>query len=479
METLPAVIGRILRASSLIPAGASLLLVSMPLPAIATDIFGIQNAALDQPQVNILLRRPPAFDIVNGTSPFGDSTFNIQAFLDTGSSGVILSEQTADGFGISRSPGVVFEDVGIGGASQFHVSEPLRIDMAPFTPFVDLDNPSSAASVYNQSSGPLRTQIGPLGADPSLGNVDIVGMPTLQGKVVVMDPKPLNTLLESMRTYVYNPGTPFRPATAESDPGIPQADRAVALTFAAFDRFTNTTPSNAEGPTLSANPFIGPNPLSRIDANTPPGTNPGITLRLGDKETTGSLLLDTGSPVSMISSELAANLNVRYRLGEATPTLEVFDPANPAAPGTVLADQFILTVGGIGGEHTAAGFFLDSMLLRTKQGNPLNDDDPAHLRYVRAPVLVSDISLLDPDTQDALTLDGIFAMNYLVTSVFFSEPFILGEINASPFDWIVFDAQTGELRFDLVVPEPQAHVFVALGLAALGWRLSTARQHPG
>jgi hypothetical protein len=45
-------------------------------------------------------------------------------------------------------------------------------------------------------------------------------------------------------------------------------------------------------------------------------------------------------------------------------------------------------------------------------------------------------------TLDELTLDGLFAMNFLVASIFFSEePFAIGDfINPSPFNWVVFGA---------------------------------------
>jgi hypothetical protein len=440
------------------------LLQLLPTPALATDIFGVQDAALDQPFVNALLRRTPDGAPITVSDPdFGD-IFGIQAFYDTGASGVVLSEQTADLFGVQRSAGVTFHDAGIGGSSQFHVSEPLYISVAPST--ADPEDPAQ----YTHQFGPLRTQIGPLNAPDALQGTDILGIPTMQGKVVVMDPKPLNTLEDRLRTYVYDPGTPFKPALADSDPGIPHTHRSVALTFTSFSRFTRLTPENAEGPSQSANPFIGPNPLAKLDPNAPVDNTPGITLKLGDKQTTGSFLLDTGAQASVISRDLAAQLNVRYRPNSPDPILEIFDPAHPDAPGTELPNQFVITLTGTGGDETAAGFFLDSMLVRTKEGNPLDDDDPAHLRYLHAPVLVADISLMDPMTQQVLTLDGLFAMNFLVASISLSTL----DIAFSPFDWVVFDPQNSVLGLELAaIPEPASFVLVLLGLVAVtlrcGW----------
>jgi hypothetical protein len=68
-------------------------------------------------------------------------------------------------------------------------------------------------------------------------------------------------------------------------------------------------------------------------------------------------------------------------------------------------------------------------------------------------------------------------MNFLAASVFLSEPFELGEINAAPFDWIVFDPQNSVLGLELsVVPEPSTYAIMLLGLALVGWRLRRARR---
>src|SRR5689334_10308609 len=56
----------------------------------ATDIEGVQPAALDQPRVNIHLRRDPKGTPLQAGKD-AENTINIQAFLDTGASGVLLS----------------------------------------------------------------------------------------------------------------------------------------------------------------------------------------------------------------------------------------------------------------------------------------------------------------------------------------------------------------------------------------------------
>src|SRR5260221_9580319 len=64
-----------------------------PLASLATDIHGVQPAALDQPRVNAIV------SLASGGDPLwadfgGQKAFNMQAFYDTGASGVLLSANT-------------------------------------------------------------------------------------------------------------------------------------------------------------------------------------------------------------------------------------------------------------------------------------------------------------------------------------------------------------------------------------------------
>lgn len=442
---------RILRISAIL----GLLLHGQPVSAL--DIPNVQPVAFDQPRVNALLRRGPTDDPLSGVDLiFGDTIFNIEAFYDTGTSGMVLSDLTADFLGVQRaefsgSP-VVFEDVGVNGSETFSVSEPLYIAIAPFNLSVDINNPDTVSVVYDQTFGPLRTQIGGI-VHPLLPGLDIFGMPAMQGKVVVMDPKPLNSfpdVLDLMRTYVYDPGTPFDPAQVDTNPGIPATNRHVQLSYADFERFTQTSPAGAEGPTLRHNPFIGPDPAALLDAGTSPDNTPAVTITMGARQATGSFLFDTGAAASFVSTDLAAMISVRYQPGTRgtdNPQLELFDPDNPNGPGTPLPNQFQLTISGIGGGQRAAGFFLDSLSVPTVEGDPFN--------FIGAPVLVVDISVQDPLTLDTLTLDGVFGMNFLVASAFFIEDTLdITAFNAGPFEWVVFDEPNGMLGFQVVDAPP-------------------------
>ena len=183
-----------------------------------------------------------------------------------------------------------------------------------------------------------------------------------------------------MRTYIYNPGTPFNPAAADSEPGIPTTNHHVRLSYASFDQFTNVMPAGATGPTLAASPFIGPNPVTGGSADTP-----GVTIDFDGLKTTGSFLFDTGAGTSMISSAIAEKIHVRYRPGTQGTDNPIFERLDPqTSQWTQMEDQFTLQIGGVGGIVTVAGFFLDDMLVRTTEGNAANDVDPNHLKFRHA-----------------------------------------------------------------------------------------------
>ena len=194
------------------------------LPAWALDIDGVQPAALDQPRVNVMLLRPgspkPLVANVSGTA-----TSNVEAFLDTGASGVMLSIHSANLLGIQNEKGksdaappagddAQFEDVGVGGATPFAISEPVSILLAPSDADVQSDTGVPQPAVYTQKYGPLRTEVGPLSvssdliASMAISDLDVVGMPVMMGKVVVMDMTSVNKLSDKMSTTVLDRRSP-------------------------------------------------------------------------------------------------------------------------------------------------------------------------------------------------------------------------------------------------------------------------------
>ncbi len=468
------------------------LAIGIPSLTQAVEIEGILPAAFDQPRINAFVRLP------GSTAPliadFGVGiTFNITAFYDTGASGVLISAQTAEFLGVNASnPGipleqvggtnVVFSDVGVGGSQDFNVSVPLEIGLAPYNQFLgdQLDDITTYNTLYNTQFAGIRAQIGQPLTDvdnPLLEGLDVFGMPTMAGKHVVMDNRGINRYIneviagnpdstdyfDTMRTYVYDPGTPYNPAETDSNPGIPETDLHVQMSYASFDRFTTITPAGANGPTLRNNPFIGPNPVAKLDdPNFDDGT-PAIELSFEGASAEGTFLFDTGAAASIISQDLAERVGVKYAdgtFGTDSPVLQTLD-------GGSVPNQFSLTIGGIGGTTVLSGFFLDEMLIRTIEGGAY-DGDPNHLLFIGAPVLVGDITVYDPVADQELTLEGILGMNFLTSSAFISAGGPLGiEIEAlasGAFDWLVFDEPNGQIGFKLItVPEPASLSLLAMG----------------
>ena len=473
-----------------LPPILAVFLFLLPHALCAQDIDGVQPAAIDQPRINLLLRRQP-----NGppltTNASGQSTFNIESFLDTGAGSILISTSTADQLGVQHElapaanraqiaqnkpqpvaanksqPGgaqlgkagiagagtteVRFNDIGVGGESQFAVSEPLILSIAPETPNADIDNKDSINTVYNQTVGPFRTDIGPLGIMNGLmamltGDMDVTGMPAMQGKIAVMDCRDVNAMTDKIRTTLYDAKTP---AVSLSNPPasspIPKTSHHIQLSYANFQRFTTTTPATAQGPAVAANPFIGPNPLEVLAisnktpgvANKPPNAIriPPLTVTHHGKSSSGSWLLDTGAVASMISLHQAAAIGVTYAPGSQS-------TGSPLLLGVPADQQFTLQVGGIGGMANSAGFYIDKLILPTREGPPIT--------YLHAPVLVADITVTDPASGKPFTLDGVFGMNFLVASANISGGLLpdITKMTAGPFRWIVFDQPAGVLGLE-------------------------------
>lgn len=433
------------------------------------DLPHIQPGTLAQPQVHGVLV-PEA-----GGNPYTSDFlgFNVAGYLDTGTSGVVIGDFTATFVELPTTPNVKFEDVAVGGSTVFNVSTPFQLRLNS-TNNPDIGNLDTFETVYDKVYGPLRAQVGPTDSF-----FDIYGMPVMIGKHVVIDPKQSDpVLLLSAPAYIYEPDTPFNPATQDTNPGIPETSHHVQLSYGDFSRFTKTTPTGAEPPVLAHNPFIGPNPLLPLGDNTPP-----ITIAFGGRQATGSFLLDTAGGASLLSSHLAEQLGVRLVDPDdfENPQLEMFDPDNPGGPGMVFGNQFQVDIEGVGGVITIAGFNLEELILHTMEGSA-STIDPNNLRFPDAPMFVYDISVRDPITQEELFLDGTLGMNFLLDSVLLDGLVPLEQ--PSYFKWITFDEPNGILGLDLgiVVPEPSSLALAGCGLfllAGYAWRRRRLRSAAG
>lgn len=449
------------RRGQLAAAGVAALASSLAASsAWATDIDGVQPGSFDLPRIHAILQTSPTSDPLVGMDGNGlDNSYDIQGFLDTGTSGVLLSLETAQGFGVnpqvdSNNNPVTFFDVGVGGAEPFNVADQnYNVSLASFSVdnYRPLNDPPPL-SAYTANAGPIRAEIRTIPTGDFDEPLNLFGTPAMQGKVAVFDPKPTNNL-DFIKSYLYAPNTPFDANNADTNPGIPTVDHHVKVTQVDLSGFTSLTPPTATGPTLAPNPFIGPDPVKKLlNPTGPADPTPPVTVQFGGHATNGSFLFDSGAESSFISTNLASALHVHYASppspDNANPVL-VDDNNNP------IPNQFQEDIGGIGGAETVAGFFLSSLTLPTVEGDPIN--------FLNAPVLVLDVPV-DDGQGHSFTLDGDFGDNFWSAS--------FGDVNASgaPMDWVTFDQQASELGFQLssdLVPEPTSIALLGVGMTLL------------
>lgn len=474
-------------------------------PLFALDVAGVKYATTDQPRINAAFRFDANGDfitfeslVLDPTDPDGFSeitTVNVSGvFFDSGASGNLLSATTADLIGLGPelfdpdgdgplpAAPIEFSDIGIGGTETFTVSKEIYTSIADVNAVVDPHDPAS----YKQDYGPVRFQVAEPVSQLGESEFDVFGMNMFLGKSVVMDLRPSNnfireqndpgsgdpTILEgSMRTYVYDSGTPFNPETNTTDPGVPDVDHQIQLSYGDFTDYTSTDPENAPRPTIAHNPFIGTAPVPDSGGVAAENT-PGVTLTRGAASTSGSFLLDTGGSVSLLSSELAGDLGVTV-VGDDIFIDGVLAPDE---------DVFSVAIEGVGDEPaTLVGIYLDSATLPTLAGDPNDPDDPRHITYQRAPFFIADITLPDPEDPDditkAITLDGVIGMNYLAPSSevtlisvgSFQLPFPT-DLTEGAYDFAVIDEPSGILGLRIAgrpVPEPGTAILVLATLPAL------------
>lgn len=403
-------------------ASAALLLCAH---ARAVDVEGVLPASMDQPRIYVAISREPAGrplaakgdaaadligELIDGKKRDKNAepteTFAVDAFLDTGASGIMLSQTTADALGIKaaqyKGKPITFYDVGVAGREAFAVTEPFYLRQTAYSGLTEGDDINSYVLATQQ---PVRMKIHAGGGllDELTGGVDVVGMPVMHDRVMVVDCRPL-AKMDKLRTSLAVPG----------DKSIPKPDVVVPLTYIDFDRFTQLEPAGAPMITTGANPLIGPSPFNKSDPSQPiVVTHKGQSAKL-------TMLLDTGAAASMISAAKARALGIVVDDdGKLTNVPE--------------KEQFMLPIGGIGGTKEVHGFFADVLVLPASNGEPV--------RYVKAPLLVTDISVTDEKTKETYTLDGVFGMNYLVASASVSVGLNAGvdDIHDGAFDFFTVD----------------------------------------
>ncbi len=391
--------------------------------ASAVDIEGVLPASLDQPRIYVAIstdaKSKPLVakggsmeDILGGMlGSKGDKetsdTFAVEAFLDTGASGFMLSQSTADALGVTPAKTadgkpITFYDVGVAGKEPFLVTGSYYLRSSEYSGNTD----GTTFENYSPPTGPIRLKIREGGGgmlEEMMGALDVAGMPLMWGKVVVVDARPLSKL-DKLKTTLVSPG----------DKSIPSVDTSISLTYIDYTRFTQTEPPSAPSVQLEPNPMIGPDPFNKADQTKP------VTITHHGKSAALTMLLDTGAASSMISVAKARELGIE--IGDDGKLTNVPEK-----------EQFMLPIGGIGGSKNINGFYVDVVELPAARGEPI--------RYLKAPVLVMDISVTDEKKHESFTLDGVFGMNYLVASASISAGLTGGvdQTHDGPFDLIVID----------------------------------------
>ncbi len=418
-----------------------------------TTTLAIQNVAQDvaySPQIHAILKDPSTGAVLQGNGTYGGygsyssslsgsgPYYDIQGYLDTGTSGILLSQGAQQGLGVKlatyNGTPVTYTDTGLGGAASYNVSTPY-----------DLATAQASSGNYDQQppTTAYTNDIGSVQMETSTsGGYNILGMPVMQGKVTVFHPGNFNDLTNPIPTtsYIYNPGTPYNPSSLNTDPGIVPTPYKVQLSFASFSNSSLIQPTGAPGPVEDANPFIGPNPLD------PQGSTAGIPpvqLALSEptaggavtRTSTGSFLFDTGAQVSFISTAEAANLGISETVNSNGTTTLIYTDTGKAVP-----NQFSPPIAGAGGSSASpAGFYLDSLTLQTTTGQAI--------KFVNAPVAVLNITVTNPTTGQPLTLAGDLGMN------FFESGGLTNNFN-NGFQWFTLDQPNGLLGISPVLPIP-------------------------
>jgi len=355
------------------------------------DHPGIGGSAMDQPELYAVMTANGVI-IADGGGAYVDGgdvpPAIIEAFIDTGSSGFVISNLTATGAGDTSSLGLVADDFeadlyaeyGIGGieygwVTKYDAEHDFGIMVYNATPGVasELDL-AAVAGQYDHGGFWVRQQPGigevistPLGeiVDP----VNIVGMPIISQRVMVMDPTPLAED-SRMVTYLLD--------LAASDPPIAMPETNITFEMYLND-FANLDPDSPMA--SSANPVIGGVGLSNQGLASPDN----------------HLLFDTGSGSTFVTFAKARQMELLPGLGpEMTFEEYMADYDGPAT-----------AVGGIGDNFVKVPIItLDEIRIPAKEGFDVVWKD--------VDVLVAD---LDIDLADDRKLDGVFGMNLLLPAV--------------------------------------------------------------
>ena len=141
-----------------------------------------------------------------------------QAPSDTGASGISICRATATRLGLGIEPEARYIEVGVGGEEELGVSEPASLGLAGY----HIDDPEDPCQFLALELGRFEIVQGATGFTLELQ--DVIGMPALQEKVVVLDTGRL-TGSRQVATQVL----------PSDDPNLPPCDFTLKLRMQKFD----------------------------------------------------------------------------------------------------------------------------------------------------------------------------------------------------------------------------------------------------
>ena len=351
------------------------------------------------------------------------------AYFDTGASGILISKETAEAIGLPINPIALFTDTGVAGDEYFDVSEPVFVEIAGYG-----EEDLTAYTPVGQFNLQVAQENIPDDMAILMSPIDLIGMPTMMGKIVVFHSSDTNFDIGDILGGFSTAPAPSQNDTIQpnstmdiwddifgggggdefnlgyftawiheaGDPEIPTADFEIPIRF---ERFFNegSIKNIAPEPIMAYNPVIS-----------------DITISNTQGSSTGTWLFDTGAQLSIISSDQAYILGFIDEDGELT-----------------REPDFETAVGGVGGIVDIPGFIVDEVRIPTLQGYDLV--------YNNVQLAIHDIGVFDEKNNQYKFLDGVFGSNFLAAT--FDSTTL--DVTMTPFDNIIFDTIEGKIGFDV------------------------------
>lgn len=332
--------------------------------------------------------------------------------LDTGAGGYSLNQETAARFGIKALWNALFFVQGIDGTVTKGVSPTLTLNIAGSNGMLaDVPN---APFVFVQDLAQFAIELQPYNPGYSVlpSGMNVVGMPAIRPFTFEIDPSNMK------------PAVLSKPIDVSSDEAVFASLKTVAAgpkvkIFPAGYRPTNNL-------VVMPMRYVNYMQISAADASRSYANQTASPMLMGvktvndDREFIGNFLLDTGSPVTVISRRHA------YQLG-------LIASANPAFDRPDFRD----VVPGAGGQKvTAPGFKVDSIKMRNPAGQIIE--------WQEVPVLVHDIWVVQANGA-RIVRDGIIGNNLFLPSTDGDFADVGLEIAPAPFPRIWIHGPSAEL----------------------------------